>query len=147
MTIFHRSWCILEAHCESCRGEPEPCNRSHSNLPLNIYRCKQAVRFFFWKAFFKNQDPCPTLNGTRRVAMPQVLTRRSGPITLLAKRGREPAPTNPKTGSGSDHPEGRSPQSTAQFGLTLTAHSHCSVSRLCVCIWRRSADCFDDDLR
>jgi hypothetical protein len=33
------------------------------------------------------QDPCPTLNGTRRVTMPQVLTRRSGPITLLAKRG------------------------------------------------------------
>ena len=33
------------------------------------------------------QDPCPTLNGTRRVTMPQVLTRRSEPITLLAKRG------------------------------------------------------------
>ncbi len=27
------------------------------------------------------QDPCRTLNGTRRVTMPQVLTRRSGPIT------------------------------------------------------------------
>ena len=34
------------------------------------------------------QDPCPTLNGTRRVTMPQVLTRRREPITLLAKRGR-----------------------------------------------------------
>jgi hypothetical protein len=34
------------------------------------------------------QDPCPTLNGTRRATMPKVLTRRSEPITLLAKRGR-----------------------------------------------------------
>lgn len=33
------------------------------------------------------QDPCPTLNGTRRVTMPQVLTRRREPIALLAKRG------------------------------------------------------------
>ncbi len=40
---------------------------------------------FFLESIF--QDPCPTLNGTRRVTMPQVLTRRSEPITLLAKRG------------------------------------------------------------
>ena len=30
----------------------------------------------------------PTLNGTRRITMPQVPTRRREPITLLAKRGR-----------------------------------------------------------
>ena len=44
-----------------------------------------------WIAFFLEsifQDPCPTLNGTRRITMPQVLTRRREPITLLAKRGR-----------------------------------------------------------
>jgi len=41
MTIFHGSWCILEAHCESCRREPEPCHESHSNLPLNAPRCSK----------------------------------------------------------------------------------------------------------
>ena len=36
---------------------------------------------------FQLVDPCPTLNGTRRATMPQVLTRRSGPqaTTLRAK--------------------------------------------------------------
>jgi hypothetical protein len=90
--------------------------------------CDDSKQSFFLESIF--QDPCPTLNGTRRVTMPQVLTRRSGPITLLALEARSPAPTNPKAGSGSDHPGGRSPQSTAQFGLTLTARSHCSVSLL-----------------
>ncbi len=41
---------------------------------------------FFLESIF--QDPCPALNGTRRATMPQVLTRRSEPITLLAKRSR-----------------------------------------------------------
>ncbi len=45
-----------------------------------------ALEPFFLESSF--QDPCPTLNGTRRATIPQVLTRRSEPITLLAKRGR-----------------------------------------------------------
>ena len=36
------------------------------------------------------QDPCPTLNGTRRVTMPQELTRRSGPITLSCEYHQVP---------------------------------------------------------
>ena len=65
------------------------------------------------------QDPCPTLNGTRRVTMPQVLTRRREPIHP-SSQARSPAPTNPKTGSGSDHPGGRSPQS--QCSISLSSH-------------------------
>jgi hypothetical protein len=69
------------------------------------------------------QDPCPTLNGTRRATMPQVLTRRSEPIHP-SSQARSPAPTNPKTGSGSDHPGGRSPQSLLNLTLTLSlSHS------------------------
>ena len=80
------------------------------------------------------QDPCPTLNGTRRVTMPQVLTRRSEPIHP-SSQARSPAPTNPKTGSGSDHPGGRSPQSHCSISpsvlsLSHTARSHCSASVL-----------------
>ena len=69
------------------------------------------------------QDPCPTLNGTRRVTMPQVLTRRSEPIHP-SSQARSPAPTNPKTGSGSDHPGGRSPQSQLSCsGYSCTLHN------------------------
>ena len=72
------------------------------------------------------QDPCPTLNGTRRVTMPQVLTRRSEPIHP-SSQARSPAPTNPKTGSGSDHPGGRSPQSLLNLTLTLSGYC-CTLS-------------------
>ena len=72
------------------------------------------------------QDPCPTLNGTRRVTMPQVLTRRREPIHP-SSQARSPAPTNPKTGSGSDHPGGRSPQSLLNLTLTLSGYS-CTLS-------------------
>ena len=54
--------------------------------------------------------------------MPQVLTRRSEPIHP-SSQARSPAPTNPKTGSGSDHPGGRSPQSRCSILL------YCSVSQ------------------
>ena len=39
------------------------------------------------------QDPCPTLNGTRRATMPQVQTRRSEPIHP-SSQARSPAPLN-----------------------------------------------------
>ncbi len=42
---------------------------------------------FFGKLFFKIRAQPFKVNGTRRVTMPQVLTRRSEPIALLAKRG------------------------------------------------------------
>ena len=42
------------------------------------------------------QDPCPALNGTRRVTMSRVLTRRREPIARLAKRGHLSVPTNLK---------------------------------------------------
>ena len=75
------------------------------------------------------QDPCPTLNGTRRVTMPQVLTRRSEPIHP-SSQARSPAPTNPKTGSGSDHPGGRSPQShLSGYSCTLHNCTHRLVSQ------------------
>ena len=47
--------------------------------------CATSFAMLFLESIF--QDPCPTLNGTRRATMPQVLTRRREPIALLAKRG------------------------------------------------------------
>ncbi len=93
--------------------------------------CRAADRLFLESIF---QDPCPTLNGTRRATMPQVLTRRREPIHP-SSQARSPAPTNPKTGSGSDHPGGRSPQSLCSISpsvlsLSPTARSHCSASVL-----------------
>ncbi len=66
--------------------------------------------------------------------MPQVLTRRSEPIHP-SSQARSPAPTNPKTGSGSDHPGGRSPQSHCSISpsvlkLSHTTRSHSSASVL-----------------
>ena len=58
--------------------------------------------------------------------MPQVLTRRSEPIHP-SSQARSPAPTNPKTGSGSDHPGGRSPQSLLNLTLTLSGYC-CTLS-------------------
>jgi hypothetical protein len=58
--------------------------------------------------------PNPQLNGTRRATMPQVLTRRREPITLLAKRGHL-------------HLQ---PQKLALVVITLEAEAHslCSIS-------------------
>ena len=91
---------------------------SDSEAALDVWppKTESRARIFFLESTF--QDPCPALNGTRRVTMPQVLTRRSEPIHP-SSQARSPAPTNPKTGSGSDHPGGRSPQSL--LNLTLTA--------------------------
>ena len=84
-------------------------------------RARSSWGGFFLESIF--QDPCPTLNGTRRVTMPQVLTRRSEPIHP-SSQARSPAPTNPKTGSGSDHPGGRSPQSQLSCsGYSCTLHN------------------------
>ncbi len=87
---------------------------------------------FFLESTF--QDPCPTLrlNGTRRVTMPQVLTRRSEPIhPSTSSQARSPVPTNPKTGSGSDHPGGRSPHCVSAHNLRLTLTLALSGSGYC----------------
>ncbi len=57
---------------------------SFTHLPSH---CGSVSFLFFLEIESVFQDPCPALNGTRRVTMPQVLTRRREPITLLAKRG------------------------------------------------------------
>ncbi len=50
---------------------------------------------FFWKA------PCPTLNGTRRATMPQVLTLRSEPKLIHpSSPARSPAPSVLSPGGG-----------------------------------------------
>jgi hypothetical protein len=71
------------------------------------------------------QDPCPTLNGTRRITMPQVLTRRSEPIALLAKRGAEQVTCTYK-------PKKLAlaviTQEAEAHSLTARSHPHCSVS-------------------
>jgi hypothetical protein len=94
------------------------CTAGLSNLPI------------FLESIF--QDPCPTLNGTRRATMPQVLTRRREPIHP-SSQARSPAPTNPKTGSGSDHPGGRSPQLHCSISPNAQSPSQsqgCSISML-----------------
>jgi hypothetical protein len=96
--------------------------RAGARPTLRSARCWAAsTQVVFWESIF--QDPCPTLNGTRRATMPQVLTRRSEPIHPSSQaRSESPAPTNPKTGSGSDHPGGRSPQ--LHCSISSSAQSH-----------------------
>ena len=78
------------------------------------------------------QDPCPTLNGTRRITMPQVLTRRREPITLLAKRGHLHLQTQKLalvaiTQEAEAHSLLLSSVSLSL--LVLTAQSHCSKNK------------------
>ena len=123
----HRA-CTHERRCASELHGRSPLNAAdfrpfrRSNHVASPSRNQVSRLLIFLESIF--QDPCPTLNGTRRVTMPQVLTRRSEPIHP-SSQARSPAPTNPKTGSGSDHPGGRSPQLNCLISSSAQSQSHC----------------------
>ncbi len=134
-------WCVLcaQSHRPGRSGQVRCITRPKSasaTMRLTPGRVTRQLGLFLESIF---QDPCPTLNGTRRATMPQVLTRRRE-SSHPSSQARSPAPTNPKTGSGSDHPGGRSPQSHCSISpsvlsLSPTARSQCSAS---VAAWATS---------
>ena len=76
---------VLGQHCVGATDSTKT-----STLPVRMRLTAHNFRpVFFWSIF---QDPCPTHNSTRRVTMPQVLTRRSE-LIHPSSQARSPAPS------------------------------------------------------